>query len=159
MWIFTTGGFVSAVEDKNNAEGVVVRARDRAALVNMLEGIELAGNASGDAQAVGEIVTGEGTDYRWRVRLSKATFAIWLQYEVLNFLDYGNFKNALTAERGDDYHRACMNVWTDMLAVDDGPKQTGKKRNWNLTGRDGGGWGPEPTFSELRKMERELGFA
>ena len=144
MWIFTTEGFVSAVEDKTDADKVVVRARDKKSLEAMLQTIELAGDAINHDAADGvepvefgpyEIVTGLGTDYRWRVSgIDKGTFALFMQFEIMNFLGYGNFKDALTKSRGDEYHDAAMNVWVDMLAVDDGPKLKGK-RNWDLTGR------------------------
>ena len=41
MWVMTTGGFVSAVQDRGNSTVVVVRARDRDSLQTMINGIEL----------------------------------------------------------------------------------------------------------------------
>lgn len=150
MWIISTGGFVSAVQDPKDSDRLVIRSRDRQSLVTMLEGIELAGAAAGDTDGelytASSIVTGQGTDYRYRVRLSKATFAIWVQYEVLNFLTYPNFKNALTESRGKVWHDAAMNVWVDMLKTDDGPKTVGQK-SWDLSGA------PEPTPEELEAIE------
>lgn len=160
MWIFTTEGFISAVQDPKDPDAVQVRARDRKSLESMLQSIELAGEAINDAADEGvepvdlgshEIVTGLGTDYRWRVQgLKKGTFALFLQFEVLNYLEYTNFKNALTASRGEGYHKAAMNVWVDMLAVDDGPKLKNGKQDWNLTGRD---FGAEPSWAEIREAE------
>jgi len=160
MWVFTTEGFISATQDPKDPESVQVRARDRRALESMLQSIELAGEAINAEAEEGvepvefgpyEIVTGVGTDYRWRVRgLKKGTFALFLQFEVLNYLEYGNFKNALTASRGETYHKAAMNVWVDMLAVDDGPKLANGKQDWNLTGAD---WGAEPSWAEIREAE------
>lgn len=164
MWLITTGGFVSAVQDPKNEDGVVVRARDKKSLETMLEGITLAGAAAekdselhdASLYRVGEIVTGQGTDYRWRTKMSKATFAIFVQYEVMNFLTYSNFKNALTESRGDVWHDAAMNVWVDMLAVDDGPKKKGRNGRYgswgDLTGR------PEPTDAELAEIDAAWGI-
>lgn len=157
MWVFTTGGFVSAVQDKKDPDRVVIRARDKQSLETLLEGVTLAGAAAeqdpelhdAELYRVGEITTGEGTDYRWRTRLSKATFAIWLQYEVMNYLGYTNFKDALTPARGKKYHDAAMNVWVAMLAVDDGPK--GKGRWPNYSGA------PEPTDEELAAIDAAWG--
>lgn len=160
MWIFTTEGFISAVADKKDPDKLVIRARDKKSLESMLQTIELAGEAiNADAEegveAVEfgpfEIVTGQGTDYRWRVSgMDKGTFALFMQFEIMNFLSYTNYKDALTESRGEKYHRAAMNVWVDMLAVDDGPKGL-PGRSWDLTG---GHWdGAEPSWAEIREAE------
>lgn len=162
MWIFTTEGFISAVQDKKNDDAVVVRARDKKSLEAMLATIELAGEAINRDAAEGaeavvfgpyEIVTGLGTDYRWRVSgIDKGTFALFMQFEIMNFLQYGNYKTALTASRGRVYHDAAMNVWVDMLAVDDGPRPKSGKQGWDLTGAD---WSSEPSWEQLRDTELE----
>jgi hypothetical protein len=133
MWVFTSGGFVSAVQLRSNEDLVMVRARDRQSLETMLEGIELSGVANDEVFERPEIVSVPG-DYRWRVTISKATFVLFLQFEVLNYLNYDNFKTALTASRGKVYHDAAMGVWVKMLAVDDGPKEEVSERNaaWGL---------------------------
>jgi hypothetical protein len=160
MWIFTTEGFISAVQDPNKDDCVQVRARDKKSLESMLQSIELAGEAINADAAEGvepvvfgpyEIVTGKGTDYRWRVQgLDKGTFALFMQFEILNYLSYKNYKSALTASRGQKYHDAAMNVWVDMLAVDDGPRTAKGKQDWNLTGAD---WSQEPSWEDLRAEE------
>lgn len=160
MWIFTTEGFISAVQDPAKEDCVQVRARDKKSLESMLQSIELAGEAINANAPEGvepvvfgpyEIVTGKGTDYRWRVQgLDKGTFALFMQFEILNYLEYTNYKSALTASRGQQYHDAAMNVWVDMLAVDDGPRKKGGKQDWNLTGAD---WSKEPSWEDLRAEE------
>jgi hypothetical protein len=129
MWIFTTGGFVSAVQHRDNPDMVMVRARDKESLETMLEGIELAGTANDEVFEKPEIVSVPG-DYRWRVTVSKATFAVFVQFEILNYLNYANYKDALTKVRGETWHRATMGVWTSMLQVDDGPAEEVDERNW-----------------------------
>jgi hypothetical protein len=129
MWVFTSGGFVSAVQHRDNPDLVMVRARDRQSLETMLEGIELTGVADDEKFVRPDIVSVPG-DYRWRVTVSKSTFVLFLQFEVLNYLNYDNFKNALTETRGKKWHNAAMGVWTDMLAIDDGPKAEVAERNW-----------------------------
>lgn len=162
MWIFTTEGFISAVQDKKDDEKLVIRARDRAALESMLQTIELAGEAINRDAEDGvepvefgpyEIETGKGTDYRWRVAgMDRGTFALFMQFEIMNFLHYTNYKDALTKSRGRVYHDAAMNVWVDMLAVDDGPPAA-PGRGWDLTG---GYYDPEePSWAELRALELE----
>lgn len=125
MWIFTSAGFVSAVESPTDEDMLQVRARDRESLRHMIEGIRLAGKADGedyDADNM-KILTKEFSDYPWRVFVSKSTFAIWLQFETLNYLNYKNYKNALTEVRGKQWHDAALNVWVDMLAVEEKDEQ------------------------------------
>jgi hypothetical protein len=132
MWIITTGGFVSAVEHRDNKDLVMVRARDRQSLQTMIEGIELAGNAINAEGVKHEIeqdlvpVSSDTADYRWRVTVSKATFALWLQFEVLSYLNYPNFKSALAKHRGSDFSRAAHRVWDDMQLVSDGTQVYGQ---------------------------------
>lgn len=123
MWIFTSAGFVSAVEHRDDESLLMIRARDKESLKVMLQGVAEAGKAAEEDYGVdGMTIYSEGgSDYPWRVVMSKATFAIWTTHEIMNFLKYHNFKNALTAIRGEKWHRAAMNVWTDMLAVEDKP--------------------------------------
>lgn len=131
MWVFTTGGFVSAVEHRDNKDLLMIRARDRQSLDTMIEGIELAGNAinaDGEKLAVEkdlEPKASDNADYRWRVVISKATFALWLQFEVLNYLNYPNFKSALGKHRGADFTSAAHRVWDDMQLVSDGTQVYG----------------------------------
>lgn len=140
MWITTTQGFISAVADPKDPEHLIIRARDRRSLESMIARTRLAATVAGHSDTpnsqFSDIVTGEGTDYRWRVRASKTTFALFLSHEVLNFLTYRNFKNALKQSRGKVWADAASNVWFDMLAVDDGPKNG--HRVWDLSGA------PEP---------------
>lgn len=153
MWVFTSGGFVSAVQHRDNEDLVMVRARDRQSLETMLEGVELTGAADGEVFDRPEIVSVPG-DYRWRVTVSKATFVLFLQFEVLNYLNYDNFKDALSASRGKIYHDAAMGVWVKMLAVDDGPKEEtgardrawGLQEDWTLGSEDDEGF-----YEELMK--------
>lgn len=123
MWITSTSGFLSAVLDTEDSNRLVVRARDRRSLEAMIETIRLAGAAAGDPDGpeyqFGAIVTRKGTDYRWRVRVSKATFAHFMSYEIMHCITYPNFKNALKEARGEVWADAASNVWVDMLAVDD----------------------------------------
>lgn len=124
MWIFTSAGFVSAVEHRDDKNLLMVRGRDKESLMTMLSGIELAGKAADEDYGVDAmtIYSETGSDYPWRVVVSKATFAIWMQFEIMNYLNYHNFKNALAENKGDKWKKAAMNVWTDMLAVEDKPR-------------------------------------
>lgn len=128
MWVMSQHGFVSAVEDREDPSLFRVRARDRRSLESMLHLLKENGeNIDGL-----EIVTGAGTDYRWRVILPRDMFGTYLVAEA-NGIDYGNFKSQVTKTRGRVFHDALMDVWTAMLRVDDGKAARG--RPWDLAGR------------------------
>lgn len=131
MWVWTTAGFVSAVQHRQNHDNVMVRARDKESLDNMLTSIELAGKAlaeDGSDITVDQdlkIETSSKGDYRHRVTMSKSTFALFLQFEVLNYLSYPNFKSELAKFRGKDFTSAAHSVWSVMHKVSDGDQVYG----------------------------------
>jgi len=127
MWVMFEGGFVSAVQDRDDHGILRVRARDQRSLTTMLDIIKLSGHDTGDLKPV----TSAGTDYRWRVLLPRELFGVFLA-QVSDDISYGNFKDQATKTRGKKWHDAFMDVWVAMLAVDDGPKF---KRGWDLAGR------------------------
>lgn len=127
MWVMFDGGFVSAVQDRDNPAILRVRARDKRSLDTMLDMISLTGH---DTRGF-EPITAQGTDYRWRVILPRELYGVFL-LEVSDQISYTNFKDEVTHTRGNKWHDALMDVWYAMLAVDDGPKL---KRGWDLAGR------------------------
>lgn len=121
MWVMTTGGFVSAVQETGEPDKVSVRARDRQSLQTLLDTVETV--VGEDAP---EIRTGEGTDYPYRVTVTKKAFAHYLAFEVIEYLKYDNFKSAATASRGEKWHDALMDTWIAMRKVtDDAGKRHG----------------------------------
>lgn len=165
MWLFTTGGFLSAVEHREDTNMLVVRARDKQSLQTMIDGIELAGSAAGKDLSGLEIVQKTPSDYPWRVEVSKATFALFSVHEIMNHLNYHNFKNAITEVRGEKWHKAAMSVWVDMLAVADGGDGTGTNysKNGNGTyskyGSEYGGysaWSDHELDANLEKSYEEI---
>lgn len=132
MWIFTTGGFVSAVEHRDDKKKVMVRARDKQSLEEMLSGItkefqESGGKTEEEAKAlVAEwpIYSVVG-DYKWRAVVPKSAFAMFLVYETMNYVNYSNFKSKLTATRGTKWHDVAMKVWSAMFGIEDHKVKTG----------------------------------
>lgn len=125
MWIFTTGGFVSAVEHRNDSNLAMVRARDRlsldAMLLSITESFVEAGYTEEDAKAIvaeHEIYAVLG-DYKWRVVVPKSMFAMFTIQESMKYMNYANFKNKLTQTRGDKYHDVAMRIWTAALSLTD----------------------------------------
>lgn len=114
MWVMYQRGFVSAVQDWDDESILRVRARDKISLTNVLHAIKESGH---DVDGL-KIVEGIGSDYRWRINMPKELFTVFL-VQTANDIDYGNFKDQITKTRGRKWHDALMNVWVDMLAVND----------------------------------------
>lgn len=106
MWIYTPTGFISAVAKRSNSTQLTVRSRDRQSLDGL---VELAG---------AKATIGEGTDYPYRVVVSREVFKFWLNRQV-DDLDYSNFKDEAHRVSGYEYASVLGRVWTDNLALED----------------------------------------
>ena len=93
MWIFTNRGFLSVVQDLDDANQLIVRSRFPGHIQTLFPGAKVA--------------TTPDHDYLYRAFLPKAAVARVIRREV-ETIDYGNFKNSVTDEA---YHRACLEVW------------------------------------------------
>lgn len=116
MWIFTTGGFVSAVQDEEDEGTLVVRSRDRASLQLVFDSVEMLTGALGEDD---KILVGAGTDYPYRLSVPREAFALWLANEVRQYLDYSNFKDEARASLGDKWADNLGDVWVAMLGATD----------------------------------------
>lgn len=114
MWVFTTGGFVSAVQQHDDPTSVSVRSRDRDSLQCVLDGVQ---TVVGDNPP--PIRFDEGSDYPYRLTVSKEAFATWLAFEVVEYINYTNFKNAVKKSRGEAWSSALLKVWASMISVTD----------------------------------------
>jgi hypothetical protein len=106
MWLLTPRGFFSAVQDRNDPDRVLVRARvgaDLEALRDLLPEIE--------------VVFGEGTDYPWRAWIPRDDWARAV-HAMCGEIDYGNFKNAVADRQG--YARAGIysEVWGSLHGLE-----------------------------------------
>jgi hypothetical protein len=106
MWIFTQDGFISAVNNKEAADKITVRARDKQSLALISEIVNQ------------EIIQVNGRDYPYRVYATKEQLSEFLQAQV-DVLDYGNFKDQVKVVRGQEFASACGAVWEAMLDVTD----------------------------------------
>ena len=106
MWLFTETGFVSVVQDKEDSNKMVVRARDKESLQPMM-----------DAYGV-KIVNLKNRDYPHRVFLTRKQFVDWL-VESGETLDYDNYKNRVSKTRGYDFASPLHDVWATMLRLED----------------------------------------
>lgn len=104
MWLMTTDGFFSAVEDRDDHEAVFVRTRVR-------------GDAEQLAVAVGEtVLETRSADYRFRVRMTKADWADYVA-DCAGAIDYNNFKNAVADRQGWARASVYGEVWATLLRL------------------------------------------
>lgn len=106
MWIFTKYGFYSAVQDESNSDTIKVRARLREDLVRLIEACNLKV----------EIVETNDTDYAYRVFVTRPQLAR-IMLEMVDTLDYTNFKNEVYAQQGFERYNAYHEVWDVMYKL------------------------------------------
>ena len=104
MWLFTTFGFFSIVQ-KKAGQPLTIRARDEADLERLRERY---------LPELGTVEAWTGTDYAFRATAPRDAVARAMS-QVIEELDYGNFKNAVAADVG--HHRAHLyhDVWHAMM--------------------------------------------
>jgi hypothetical protein len=106
MWIMTTRGFLSAVEDPENRDRLVVRGRVRA-------DVEEAAAACAGASPVEDTPR---RDYGYRTRVPKAAFGAYVAM-LAERIDYGNFKDAVAERQGYKRAQVYSGVWGTLLGL------------------------------------------
>lgn len=96
MWLFTSCGFVSIVQDSQNIGNLLVRARVREHLQALFPKVAI--SVTPDA------------DYGFRATVNRKIVAKVVTDQV-NAIDYTNFKDTVV---DPDYHSACLRVWSTM---------------------------------------------
>lgn len=96
MWVFTSKGFISVVQSDQDPDTFVVRARNRKHLEELFP--------------KEQIVVLLGRDYGFRCFVDKMDFLEFMIKAVDN-IDYTNFKDSIV---DDNYHDACLRVWSVM---------------------------------------------
>ena len=108
MWLITTRGFYSAVEDHQQPGCVLVRARER-----------------GDLEALADLIPrlqGEETpdrDYRFRASVEREAWAGAVA-QLAREIDYPNFKNAVAERQGRERAHVYGEVWAILLGLQQG---------------------------------------
>lgn len=95
MWFCFNTGFISAVQNRHDSTGLVVRARR----IGILQ--ELFPDKN--------IIEGGSADYQYRVFIGKDEFAEIVKDKILNTIDYSNFKSSVDDE---DLHEMYNRFWT-----------------------------------------------
>lgn len=103
MWVFSREGFVSVVENLDDSEELLVRARDRRHLerISKNHGLKT------------RIWAEEGSDYQWRMLVKRADWRN-VMVRMVDRIDYNNFKGAVQGQAPADptYLKALHNVWS-----------------------------------------------
>jgi hypothetical protein len=108
MWMMTTRGFFSAVEDRNDRDLIIVRARVRDDLVQLRKILDM------HSRRKPNILETPDADYPFRMVLARGVWASALSKMALG-IDYDNFKDAVKAKdpkRADVY----LTVWSNLRA-------------------------------------------
>ena len=93
MWVCFNNAFVSAVEDRYDMNGLVIRARRKEHLERLFPNKE--------------VIVGGSTDYNYRVYCPKSEFAALVAKSIEN-IEYDNFKSSVK-ER--DLHDLYLDFW------------------------------------------------
>lgn len=94
MWLCFNDGFLSVVSDRDDASRLMVRARRKKALTNIL----------GDQV---EVIENAGSDYRWRAFVDRKRLMDIVAARIER-IGYTNFKNSV---KDPDLHDLYMDFW------------------------------------------------
>src|SRR6202158_3679584 len=109
MWIMTTTGFVSLVHKDCHADELLVRARRPRDIQRLLTGARVTKNTS--------------ADYLYRTTAKRVDLALALA-NVVDDINYGNFKSAVADER---LHDAYFQVWAALARLQRPAPYSGSK--------------------------------
>ena len=105
MWLMTTRGFYSIVEDFHDRDQLLVRARvreDLGAVADLVPGLEVEETPE--------------RDYRFRASVARDVWASAVA-QLAREIDYPNFKNAVAERQGVDRAHVYGDVWATLLEL------------------------------------------
>jgi hypothetical protein len=117
MWIATEHGFYSAVENRNDKNTVMIRARVREDLEHLVKSLSLKT----------PVVDSPNADYPYRVTITKKDWGKFLSTAGTS-IDYPNFKSRVgkhDREREHVYHE----VWATLMKL-----EKGRNSRWHYVG-------------------------
>lgn len=111
MWIFTTKGFFSVVQQENDPDQVLIRARVRKDIQSLKRLFDALGLKTG------RIIVNPRFDYKYRFTAGRKDWIVVMTRLMLD-LDYRNFKDAVfkrdSREGRYGRHEAYSRVWEVM---------------------------------------------
>lgn len=112
MWLFTKDGFFSAAQDDYcSANEVMIRARAKQDLVRMLKALRSISRR--DIPKNSAILKLDYADYRYRVKLKKALWALYCKHAAYT-IDYSTVKDNICPDkdRKPFYYQIWNALWT-----------------------------------------------
>lgn len=109
MWTMTPRGFYSVVAHRGKPDTLLLRARVKAdllALDDLIPAEPIADRIWEDRKA----------DYQWRAEVTRAEWAYAVGQMAVE-VNYGNFKDAVTARQGKRRHDVYLRVWSALLEL------------------------------------------
>ena len=108
MWVFTTHGFLSVVEHRQQPDTLIVRARVRSDL-----------NAARERYfpSLTRTEFSDKSDYPYRGQISRKAFAKGMR-KVVADITYGNFKNAVEENQGNARSSIYMRIWSALIDLE-----------------------------------------
>lgn len=107
MWLFTPSGFFSIVQ-KPHTHFLTVRSRAAGDLDRLRERY---------MPELSATIAGGGTDYPFRATIRHEAFAHGLG-QIARAIHYGNFKNEVAAQLGDERAKIYAEVWRALLQLE-----------------------------------------
>lgn len=116
MWVYTTKGFFSIVEDRDNPDQVIIRARLKKDIDNLkriFDSLKLRAK---------KIAVNSRADYRYRFTADRMDW-ITVMIRLMVGLHYANFKDAVydteSGEMKEKRHETYLNIWMTMRELQD----------------------------------------
>lgn len=128
MWIFSTAGFFSVIENEDDHDMVDVRSRAKLALLFMIDTIAQL-HPKDDPY---EVQRTTRDDYPYTITIPKTYLAEWARREIMEYVNYSDFGEKMLHERGPAYRDVLLECWASSLKLTD---QEGKR--FSETFRDG----------------------
>lgn len=128
MWIFSTAGFFSIIEDSDDPSRVEVRSRAKISLLFMIDTLA----QLNPLEEHHPKVTRSGGDYPYCINIKKTQLADWARQEIMEYVNYDDFAEKMLHERGPQYRDVLLECWASSLKLTD---QEGKK--YSETFREG----------------------
>jgi hypothetical protein len=132
MWIFTTRGFFSVVENRENNEQVLIRARVKSDIQEMHKVFFELGLKAGN------VAENFYSDYMYRFVAERMDWISVMEHLMLD-LRYTNFKDAVymadPMELRERRHNTYLKVWSDMRQLQSFDSGLNRKANNGVGGR------------------------
>jgi hypothetical protein len=156
MWIASTIGFFSVVQDRKDQDRLVVRSRVASDLDRLRDTY---------LPTLSDTETSDDRDYRYRGRVSKSDLGMAI-FDLIGAIDYHNFKDEVKHLQGAPRAAIYSKFWMAGLDLDDiDAKETGRPTWAENFAKGGSAFGaidtddnddwPEPTEAELDEWARK----